>query len=982
MKLKSLLIFFGCIGCFTAVNLFAQTADEWVALGRTALTNHDLVTANTDFNNAVTVSPTNQEANALLAATRLLLLPNQPAGSNFLNSLKFSTAGRNIYNWTSTLPKDISGNTVLPTNNTSVAIAFFRTNVMTAIGASRTNLSRITDPTFTLSLTADETSLESVTMDYGDILLVQSLLRMAEFTGYTLNAHNFNIVISHLHDLGKTNGLTIQRVLSDYPSLLTLTSTNDLAASKGALTNAIASYFAASDFIRNTRPSGALRLFNLDPDDETNETVFRDYLTNFLLSLSAPVKFNTNDQFSLYAGSYFSGAKSLRSLLPKFNGNNYVWNSLPDYTFGGFLVDNPACDTEAFLRNHFYHSYAGCYVGQIGGFPNDGNLAVFVGTNQQVSVVGYNDDQGNGIFLQFAIQSDGSWYFETNDIPSSSGNFYTDGSFDGYLNWINDGWAEIWGNRQDDLGPFQSAAGFYSGTWSTNGAQGGKFQAVLSADGHIYYFKTGYSAEVDDGGDDWFDSNNQFSSTSVVDTGIGGTLNRSTLAISGNFTNLDGLTGTFTTKRTAFVPSDVPPTITLPPQNKTVSVGSNVTFSVTASGSPPLCYQWYFNDVAIYRATNSSLLMSNVSLAANGNRYSVLIRNVVGGTNATAILTVVDTNRPTLSITNLVAGQRVSNALFTVKGTASDNWQVSNVVCQINGGGWNPTTNINNWTNWAAGVTLSPGTNMVQAFAMDTSGNVSTTNGVSFQFVVPNQLTLQLTGKGMFNPNYSNAWLEIGRNYSITSAPASGFVFTSWLIATNWIGGTITTKTNLQFMMATNLTLQANFLDVTKPTLTITSPTAGQKMTNALANVKGTASDNWGVSNVWYQLNSNAWSLATSTNGWTNWSVTLTLAAGTNTVKAYATDWGGNLSTNYSVHFVSSNTFKLQLGFTTGQPMTTNGLDFNVQISLGLNGRIQASTNLVDWMPLTNFVGTNATLYFRDAAATNYEQRFYRAVVP
>jgi hypothetical protein len=31
---------------------------------------------------------------------------------------------------------------------------------------------------------------------------------------------------------------------------------------------------------------------------------------------------------------------------------------------------------------------------------------------------------------------------------------------------------------------------------------------------------------------------------------------------------------------------------------------------------------------------------------------------------------------------------------------------------------------------------------------------------------------------------------------------------------------------------------------------------------------------------------------------------------------------------------------------------------------------------------LTNFTGTNATINFRDAAATNYRDRFYRAVVP
>ena len=350
--------------------------------------------------------------------------------------------------------------------------------------------------------------------------------------------------------------------------------------------------------------------------------------------------------------------------------------------------------------------------------------------------------------------------------------------------------------------------------------------------------------------------------------------------------------------------------------------------------------------------------------------------------NLTLQANFVDTSKPTVSITNLAAGQRVSNAVFTVKGTASDNWQVSNVVCQINGSGWNSATNINNWTNWAAGVTLTPGTNLVQAFAVDTTGNVSTTNSVSFQFVVTNQLGVRSIGLGTVKPNYSNAWLEIGRNYSITSAPATGFVFTNWVTSTNWIGGTTTSKTNLPFMMASNLTLQANFVDVSKPTNTITAPTTGQHMTNALATVVGTAKDNWGVAGVWYQLNNGAWTATATTNGWTNWTTTLQLVAGTNTVKAYATDLGGNYSATNSLNVVSSNSFKLQLAFTNALPLNTNGLVFILQLSTGLNGNIQVSTDLTSWVPLTNFVGTNSTITFRDPAATNLSYRFYRAIIP
>jgi hypothetical protein len=151
-------------------------------------------------------------------------------------------------------------------------------------------------------------------------------------------------------------------------------------------------------------------------------------------------------------------------------------------------------------------------------------------------------------------------------------------------------------------------------------------------------------------------------------------------------------------------------------------------------------------------------------------------------------------------------------------------------------------------------------------------------------------------------------------------------------------------------------------------------------MTDALANVKGTASDNWGVGSVQYQLNGGAWGLATSTNGWTNWTAVLPLTAGTNVIKAYAVDLGGNASTTNTVSVVSSNTFNLRLGFGSAQPMASNGLQLSLEVSRGISARIEVSTNLVNWTVLTSLVGTNETLSFRDSAATNFNLRFYRAV--
>jgi hypothetical protein len=154
-------------------------------------------------------------------------------------------------------------------------------------------------------------------------------------------------------------------------------------------------------------------------------------------------------------------------------------------------------------------------------------------------------------------------------------------------------------------------------------------------------------------------------------------------------------------------------------------------------------------------------------------------------------------------------------------------------------------------------------------------------------------------------------------------------------------------------------------------------------MTNALVTVIGTATDNWKVSGVWCQLNGGAWSLAGTANNFTNWTTTATLITGTNQVKAYAIDLGGNYSVTNNLNIVSSNTFNLQLTFNSAfQPLKTNGLIFSLQLSAGLNGHIEVSSNMTSWVTLTNFVGTNATLTFRDPAATNSNRRFYRAVIP
>ena len=104
------------------------------------------------------------------------------------------------------------------------------------------------------------------------------------------------------------------------------------------------------------------------------------------------------------------------------------------------------------------------------------------------------------------------------------------------------------------------------------------------------------------------------------------------------------------------------PQITQPPVDVTVECGSNATFEVQATGEPPLWFQWEKNGVPIQNATNSVLVVSNVTLADDGGAYRVVAANVVGSvTSAAAILRVRDSTPPAVTCPSEVAVQCLSS---------------------------------------------------------------------------------------------------------------------------------------------------------------------------------------------------------------------------------------------------------------------------------------------------------------------------------
>jgi pectate lyase len=156
--------------------------------------------------------------------------------------------------------------------------------------------------------------------------------------------------------------------------------------------------------------------------------------------------------------------------------------------------------------------------------------------------------------------------------------------------------------------------------------------------------------------------------------------------------------GVLTWNKTNWLVTSYPasaPVIVADPQSQTVAPGGSVTFTVVASGSAPLGYQWYFNtNTPLANATNSSLILTNLQ-ATNTGTYHVVVTNTAGSdASADALLTVSagTPSRPQISEVDYSAGI----FSFTVGGDPGPDY-----IVQV-------STNLTDWTGVFTNQSATP----------------------------------------------------------------------------------------------------------------------------------------------------------------------------------------------------------------------------------------------------------------------------------
>ncbi|MDR2862906.1 MAG: immunoglobulin domain-containing protein, partial [Puniceicoccales bacterium] len=159
------------------------------------------------------------------------------------------------------------------------------------------------------------------------------------------------------------------------------------------------------------------------------------------------------------------------------------------------------------------------------------------------------------------------------------------------------------------------------------------------------------------------------------------TLSKSAVVKARSYRSADGtasaqVSASFEIQATPPPPAATAPVIISNPASQTIGEGGSVSFSVSATGTAPLAYQWYKDNVIQTGKISRQLVLSNVT-GADAGGYTVTVTNVAGAaTSAVATLTVTTPSPVVIApaIVTQPASQTVkagSNVTFTVAATGS-----------------------------------------------------------------------------------------------------------------------------------------------------------------------------------------------------------------------------------------------------------------------------------------------------------------------
>jgi len=191
----------------------------------------------------------------------------------------------------------------------------------------------------------------------------------------------------------------------------------------------------------------------------------------------------------------------------------------------------------------------------------------------------------------------------------------------------------------------------------------------------------------------------------------------------------------------------VAPSITAQPVSRSVSAGQTATFTVTATGTATLAYQWKKNGSAISGATSASYTTPATSTSDSGASFTVTVSNASGSVTSgaatlsvTAVTAILNESKSTLSFSGVNIG---SSSTSTVVLTNTGNSDVTVSSVTISGAGFAAS-------GVSTGQILTPGQTATLSVTFTPSGTASVTGNVTVASNATNSpATVALAGTGV-----------------------------------------------------------------------------------------------------------------------------------------------------------------------------------------------------------------------------------------
>jgi DNA-binding beta-propeller fold protein YncE len=194
-------------------------------------------------------------------------------------------------------------------------------------------------------------------------------------------------------------------------------------------------------------------------------------------------------------------------------------------------------------------------------------------------------------------------------------------------------------------------------------------------------------------------------------------------------------TTTATSNAAILTVSSTAPSITTQPQPQIVQVGSTATFSVVATGTAPLAYQWSKNGVVIAGATAASYTTPATAPSDAGASFTVVVSN--------SVTPAATSNAATLTVTHtlaLVAGEIGGAGHANGTGTAATFYGPQGVASDSSGNIY-----VSDQTNELIRVISTAGVVTTLAGTPGVSGSTNGT-GAAALFNSPSQLAVDASG--------------------------------------------------------------------------------------------------------------------------------------------------------------------------------------------------------------------------------------------